>query len=80
VIQQSSFDAMGISNLKQVLLFETIEDSVFWFKCPTCNANRLHSNFTGSWSDNAEWCDNMMCYVRHKACEVYPQLHADHCI
>lgn len=68
---------MGISDSKQALLFEAIEDGVFWFECPTRDANLLRPNFTGSWSDNAEWCGDMIHYVRQKSCEVYPQLHAD---
>jgi hypothetical protein len=68
---------MGISDSKQALLFEAIEDGVFWFECPTRDANLLRPNFMGSWSDNAEWRNDMIHYVREKACEVYPQLHAD---
>lgn len=58
---------MGISDSKQALLFEAIEDGVFWFECPTRDANLLRPNFMGSWSDNAGWRDGMIHYVREKA-------------
>ncbi|KAG1730534.1 uncharacterized protein EDB91DRAFT_1085408 [Suillus paluster] len=37
-----------------------LDDGSFWFKCPTHDTNLLQPNFAGSWSENADWCEDML--------------------
>jgi hypothetical protein len=69
---------MGISDSKQAMLLGVLNDGSFWFKCPTCGANLLPPNFAGSWSENADWREDMVRYIRQKACEVFTQLPVEH--
>jgi hypothetical protein len=69
---------MGISDSKQATSLGVLDDNSFWFKCPTRDANLLRPNFAGSWSENVDWRDDMVCYIRLKACEVFAQLPVNH--
>ncbi|KAG2123994.1 hypothetical protein DEU56DRAFT_923703 [Suillus clintonianus] len=77
-IRHTFFHAMGISDSKQATSLGVLDDGSFWFKCPTRDANLLRPNFAGSWSENADWRDDMVRYIRLKACEVFAQLPVDH--
>ncbi|KAG1874030.1 hypothetical protein C8R48DRAFT_669664 [Suillus tomentosus] len=77
-IQHTFFHAMGISDSKQAMSLGVLDDGSFWFKCPTRDANLLRPNFARSWSENADWREDMVRYIRLKACEVFTQLPVEH--
>ncbi|KAG2051420.1 hypothetical protein BDR06DRAFT_973744 [Suillus hirtellus] len=59
-IWHTLFHAMGISDSKQAMSLDVLDDGSFWFKCPTCDTNLLRPNFAGSWSENADWHEDML--------------------
>ncbi|KAG2063220.1 hypothetical protein BDR04DRAFT_1123411 [Suillus decipiens] len=63
---------------KQCHWVGVLDDGLFWFKCPTRDANLLRPNFAGSWSENADWREDMVRYVRLKACEVFTRPPVEH--
>ncbi|KAG1817169.1 uncharacterized protein BJ212DRAFT_1299331 [Suillus subaureus] len=78
VIWHTFLHAMGISDSKQAMLLGVLDGGSFWFKCPTHDTNLLQPNFAGSWSENAEWCEDIVRYVQQKACKVFTQLPVEH--
>jgi hypothetical protein len=69
---------MGISDSKQAATLEPLEQDTFWLECATRGAAVLRPNFGGSWTENVDWREDMIRYVRLKACEVYGQLREEH--
>ncbi|KAG2336757.1 hypothetical protein BDR05DRAFT_953134 [Suillus weaverae] len=55
---------------------KAVRDNIFNIRNKCCCSRQFWMEFSGSWSNNAEWCNDMIHYVREKACKVYPQLHA----
>jgi hypothetical protein len=77
-IRQTFLHAMGISDSKLAATLESLEEGVFWLNCPTRGAVVLRPNFDASWTENAAWREDMIRYVRQKACDVYGQLREEH--
>jgi hypothetical protein len=77
-VRHTFLHAMGISDSKQAATLAPLEEGTFWLECPTRGAVVLRPNFAGSWMENVDWREDMIRYVRLKACEVYGQLREDH--
>ncbi|KAG2346647.1 hypothetical protein BDR05DRAFT_997063 [Suillus weaverae] len=67
-IRQTFLHAMGISDSKLAATLESLEEGAVVL-CP---------NFDSSWTENAAWREDMIRYVRQKACDVYRQLREEH--
>ncbi|KAG2143584.1 hypothetical protein DEU56DRAFT_754407 [Suillus clintonianus] len=77
-VRHTFLHAMGISDSKQAATLEPLEQDTFWLECATRGAAVLRPNFGGSWTENVDWREDMIRYVRLKACEVYGQLREEH--
>ncbi|KAG1719174.1 hypothetical protein EDD22DRAFT_940257 [Suillus occidentalis] len=67
-VRHTFLHAMGISDSKQAATLAPLKEGAVVL-CP---------NFAGSWMENVNWREDMIRYVRLKACEVYGQLREDH--
>lgn len=66
-VRHTFLHAMGISDSKQAVTLEPLEQDTFWLECATRGAAVLRPNFGGSWTENVDWREDMIRYVRLKA-------------